>query len=101
MSDNPFIAPDRDIRPENLAAELTSVAYRLVLRRGAKGSWLELELCLWRRLTASPSDDATLYSKFSEIMTLSSPSGPSRFFRVERAYRYVLRRTARAHPRWR
>jgi hypothetical protein len=51
LSDNPGTAPDRDIRPEDLAAELTGAVYPLVLRRGPKDWWINLELALWRALT--------------------------------------------------
>ena len=50
MSDNHRTTCDRDIRLENLAAELTSAVYPVVLRRGLKGSWIEVELGLWRAL---------------------------------------------------
>jgi hypothetical protein len=50
MSDNQCIARDRDARLENFAAELTRAAYPLVLRRGPKDAWLQLELALWRAL---------------------------------------------------
>jgi hypothetical protein len=40
----------RDIRAEDFAAELTSAAYPLVLRRGMKKSWIEVELGLWEGL---------------------------------------------------
>jgi hypothetical protein len=50
MSDNYRIAWDRDIRLENFAAELTSAVYPFVLRRGLEGSWLKVELGLWRAL---------------------------------------------------
>jgi len=64
----PDAAPDRDVRLENFAAELTRAAYPLVLRRRPKGSWLEVELALWRALAetverwcreppAAPSDE--------------------------------------------
>lgn len=36
--------------PDDLAAELTNVVYRVALRHGVKGSWLDLELDLWRVL---------------------------------------------------
>ena len=48
MNDIPDTAPDRDTRLENLAAELTSAAYPLALRRGLKDSWIKMELGLWR-----------------------------------------------------
>jgi hypothetical protein len=38
---------------ENIAAELTSAAYPLVLWHGLRGSWLDLELGLWRALAES------------------------------------------------
>jgi hypothetical protein len=50
MSDNQRTTCDRDIRLENLAAELTSAVYPVVLRRGLKGSWIKVELGLWRAL---------------------------------------------------
>jgi len=40
----------QDNRAESFAAELTSAVYPLVLRHGLKGSWLSLELGLWRAL---------------------------------------------------
>jgi hypothetical protein len=50
MSHNQRPAPHRDVRLENLAAELTSAAYALVLRRGLKKPWIEVELGLWKGL---------------------------------------------------
>jgi len=50
MKDIQNAARDRDGRLENFAAELTRAVYPLVLRRGPKGSWLEMELGLWRAL---------------------------------------------------
>jgi hypothetical protein len=50
MSDHQRIAPDRDARLENFAAELTRAAYPLVLRNGRKDSWLQMELGLWKAL---------------------------------------------------
>jgi hypothetical protein len=69
MTDNHRTASDRDIRLENFAAELTRAVYPLVLVRGLKGSWIEVELGLWRALaetvkkwagqrpSAAPSDE--------------------------------------------
>ena len=48
MSDNHRTARDRATRIENFAAELTHAVYPLVLRRGLKGSWIKMELGLWR-----------------------------------------------------
>ena len=50
MNDNQRAVSDRDSRLENFAAELTQVAYALVLRRGVVGNWLDLELELWEAL---------------------------------------------------
>jgi hypothetical protein len=40
----------RDAFDESLTAELTSAAYAVALRHGEGGSWIELELELWRVL---------------------------------------------------
>ena len=50
MNDNSGPTFDRDILLDNFAAELTRSAYRVVLRHGSAGTWLELELELWRAL---------------------------------------------------
>jgi hypothetical protein len=41
---------DRDAQLESIAAELALVAYRVALRTRAQGTWLDLELDLWREL---------------------------------------------------
>ena len=41
---------DRDAPLECLAAELTLAAYRVALRTRTGGTWLDLELDLWRVL---------------------------------------------------
>ena len=41
---------DRDGLHENLAAELALAAYRVVLGTRTQGTWLDLELDLWRAL---------------------------------------------------
>lgn len=52
MMDRPHdAAHGRNARAENLAAELTSALYPLLLRRGLKDSWLKTELIVWKRLT--------------------------------------------------
>ena len=43
-------AVNRDALLETLAAELTLAAYRVALRTRAEGTWLDLELDLWRAL---------------------------------------------------
>ena len=44
------IREDRDAPLESLAAELTFAAYRVALHTRTGGSWLDLELDLWRAL---------------------------------------------------
>jgi hypothetical protein len=41
---------NRDALLEALAAELALAAYGVALRAGTKGTWLDLELDLWRAL---------------------------------------------------
>ena len=41
---------NRDALLETLAAELTLAAYRVALRTRTEGTWLDLELDLWRTL---------------------------------------------------
>ena len=41
---------NRDALLEALAAELTLAAYRVALRTRTEGTWLDLELDLWRAL---------------------------------------------------
>ena len=41
---------NRDAMLETLAAELTLAAYRVALRTRQAGTWLDLELALWRTL---------------------------------------------------
>jgi hypothetical protein len=50
MSDNPGAPCNRDALLDNFAAELTSAAYRVALRHGTGGTWVDLELDLWRAL---------------------------------------------------
>src|SRR5260370_4438642 len=50
MSDNYGGTCDREIVLENFAAELTSAAYPFALRHGMAGSWINVELGLWRAL---------------------------------------------------
>ena len=44
------IPVNRDALLETFAAELTLAAYRVALRTGTQGTWLDLELDLWRAL---------------------------------------------------
>jgi hypothetical protein len=50
MSDKHGASINRDTVLENFAAELTSAAYPLTLRHGMRGSWITVELSLWRAL---------------------------------------------------
>jgi hypothetical protein len=50
VSDNHGATCTQDSLFENFAAELTSAAYPLALRQGMRGSWITVELGLWRAL---------------------------------------------------
>jgi hypothetical protein len=50
MNDNARATADRDALFDAFAAELTRVAYHVVLRHGAAGTWLDLQLDLWQAL---------------------------------------------------
>ena len=50
MDRDPQTALHRDAQLEILAAELTVAAYRVALRTSKQGTWLDLELDLWRAL---------------------------------------------------
>jgi hypothetical protein len=39
-----------DTRLDSLVAELTEAAYPIALRHGGRGSWVDLELDLWKAL---------------------------------------------------
>jgi hypothetical protein len=41
---------NRDLLLESFTAELTLAAYRVALRTRTQGTWLDLELDLWREL---------------------------------------------------
>ena len=53
MSDHPDPNRNRDTLVENFAAELTNAAYSLALQHGLSGSWIKVELGLWRALAAT------------------------------------------------
>ena len=48
MIDNHGAVCNRDTLLENFAAELTSAVYPIALRHGIAGSWIKVELGLWR-----------------------------------------------------
>jgi hypothetical protein len=50
MNRDILTALDRDALLETLAAEFTLAAYRVALRTTTAGTWLDLELNLWRTL---------------------------------------------------
>ena len=50
MIDFPRAVSDRDLQLDNLAAELSAAAYEVALRHGMAGTWLDLELDLWRAM---------------------------------------------------
>ena len=51
MNGNLRTPADRDALLETFAAELALAAYRVALRHGTGGAWLDLQLELWRVLT--------------------------------------------------
>ena len=51
MNDILDTAQDRQTRLEKFAAELTHAVHLLVLQRGRKDCWLDLELDLWSLVT--------------------------------------------------
>ena len=50
MSDNSRVISNRDTLLENFAADLTCAVFPLALRYGMNGSWLDLQMGLWRVL---------------------------------------------------
>ncbi len=50
MSGNSGISTDREIRLDNVTAELTEAAYGVALRHSGEGSWIDLKLELWEVL---------------------------------------------------
>jgi hypothetical protein len=50
MRDSRCISSNRDILLENFAAELTCAVFPIALRHGMMGSWIKVELGLWRAL---------------------------------------------------
>jgi hypothetical protein len=50
MNDNLGNSCNKETLLENFAAELTNAAYPIALRRGMTGSWINVELGLWRVL---------------------------------------------------
>jgi hypothetical protein len=50
MNDNARATADWDALLDNFAAELTRAAYHVALRHGVTGTWLDLQLDLWRAL---------------------------------------------------
>jgi hypothetical protein len=50
MNGNNWTSGDRDTFVEDFAAELTEVAYPVMLRHGVPDNWLDLELGLWQAL---------------------------------------------------
>jgi len=62
MDVEPFAVGEQDPVLENLAADLTEVAYQVALRHGVGNQWLELQLDLWGALT-----EAILRGQKSEV----------------------------------
>jgi hypothetical protein len=53
VNDNARAAAERDALLDSFAAELTRAAYHVALRHRAAGTWLDLELDLWRALAGT------------------------------------------------
>ena len=53
MTDTHEATRDPDTRLDDLAAELTSAVYSVLLRHGLKGSWVRVQLALWRAFAAT------------------------------------------------
>jgi hypothetical protein len=51
MTNNYGTSSNEETLLENFAAELTNAVYPIALRHGMKGSWINMELGLWRVLT--------------------------------------------------
>jgi hypothetical protein len=86
MSDNHGAGCNRDSRLEIFAAELTFAAYGVALRHGAAGTWVDLELDLWKALADTvkkwgkgpiPASDPALEAKLD---TLGGRPGSARTF---------------------
>jgi hypothetical protein len=55
---------------EGLVAELTDAAYRVTLRHGFKGTFVDVELGLWHALRACQG-------RIEEFLSESPPTGPA------------------------
>jgi hypothetical protein len=53
MNDDERAARERDRALDRLAADLTDTAYTVALRHEAAGSWIDLELGLWKALVGT------------------------------------------------
>ena len=53
MNDNDRAARERDRALDRLAAALTDIAYTVALRHAVAGSWIDLELGLWKALAGT------------------------------------------------
>jgi hypothetical protein len=74
MIDNHVAFYNRDTLLENFAAELTCAVYPIALRHGMGGSWIKVELGLWRALGET-------VKKWARELP---PAGPSDEFEVWR-----------------
>jgi hypothetical protein len=52
-NDKRILIADADPALETFAARLAVTAYRVAVRHGAMGTWIDLELELWRALAAT------------------------------------------------
>jgi hypothetical protein len=69
----PFAAGEQGPFLENLAAELTDVAYRVALQHGVGCNWIELQLGLWEALTGVIEKRSCLHSMKSASRAAGAP----------------------------
>ena len=78
MNANERATREWDRTLERLAAEVTTTAYAIALRHGADGSWLDLELVLWKALARTVRDWVPVALGPRAEDRLSSESGDDR-----------------------
>ena len=78
MNDNERATQEWARALERLAADVTNTAYAIALRHGAGGSWLDLELGLWKALARTVREWAPRLPGPRAEGLLSSGSGNDR-----------------------
>jgi hypothetical protein len=72
MNNNTHDSADRDVLNDTFVARLARAAYEVALRHGGADTWLEVELDMWRALTA-----VVTASRFQTIPSQSAIEQPS------------------------